>query len=87
MNVFALTITMTTGLLFAGISASGQSSGSTTHSASSVAHFPIVKASNLEKRELSLPADFEGERNLLLVAFEREQQKNVDTWLREMKHF
>jgi len=51
------------------------------------AHFPSVKASNLEKRVFSLPAEFEGERNLLLVAFEREQQKNVDTWLREMKRF
>jgi hypothetical protein len=50
-------------------------------------HFPSVKASNLEKRDFNLPADFEGERNLLLVAFEREQQKDVDTWLREMKRF
>jgi hypothetical protein len=50
-------------------------------------HFPNVKASNLEKRDFNLPADFEGERNLLLVAFEREQQKDVDTWLREMKRF
>ena len=51
------------------------------------AHFPSVKASNLEKRDFNLAADFEGERNLLLVAFEREQQKDVDTWLREMKRF
>ena len=51
------------------------------------AHFPNVKASNLEKRDFNLPADFEGDRNLLLVAFEREQQKDVDTWLREMKRF
>jgi hypothetical protein len=51
------------------------------------AHFPRVKASSLEKRDFNLPADFEGERNLLLVAFEREQQKEVDTWLREMKRF
>ena len=51
------------------------------------ADFPSVKASNLEKRDFNLPADFEGERNLLLVAFEREQQKDVDTWLREMKRF
>jgi len=51
------------------------------------AHFPSVKASNLEKRGFNLPADFEGDRNLLLVAFEREQQKEVDTWLREMKRF
>lgn len=54
---------------------------------SAAEHFPSVKASNLEKRDFNLPADFEGERNLLLVAFEREQQKDVDTWLREMKRF
>jgi hypothetical protein len=54
---------------------------------SPAAHFPAVKASNLEKHEFTLPADFEGDRNLLLVAFEREQQKDVDTWLREMKRF
>jgi hypothetical protein len=75
------------GLLFAGITAPGQSSGATADTARSAAHFPAVKASNLEKRELSLPADFEGERNLLLVAFEREQQRDVDTWIREMKRF
>lgn len=51
------------------------------------AHFPSVKASNLEKRGFSLPADFEGDRNLLLVAFEREQQKDVDTWWRKMRRF
>jgi hypothetical protein len=54
---------------------------------SPAAHFPRVKASNLEKHDFNLPADFEGDRNLLLVAFEREQQKDVDTWLREMKRF
>jgi len=40
-----------------------------------------------EKRLLKLPGDFEGSRNLLLVAFQREQQAQVDTWLREMKRF
>lgn len=54
---------------------------------SAIARFPNVKASNLEKRDFNLPADFEGDRNLLLVAFERDQQKDVDTWLREMKRF
>jgi hypothetical protein len=49
--------------------------------------FPELKASNLEKREFTLPQDFEGERNLVLIAFEREQQKDLDTWLREMKRF
>jgi hypothetical protein len=51
------------------------------------ARFPRLIASNLEKRTFTLPDDFEGSRNLLLVAFQREQQKQVDTWLREMKQF
>jgi hypothetical protein len=51
------------------------------------AHFPSIAASNLEKRDFNLPADFEGDRNLLLIAFERDQQKDVDTWLRQMKQF
>jgi hypothetical protein len=51
------------------------------------AKFPRLIASNLEKRTFTLPDDFEGNRNLLLVAFQREQQQKVDTWLREMKQF
>jgi hypothetical protein len=53
----------------------------------SMGRFPQLQASNLEKRSLNLPGDFEGSRNLLLVAFQREQQAQVDTWLREMKRF
>jgi hypothetical protein len=53
----------------------------------SMGRFPQLQASNLEKRLLNLPGDFEGSRNLLLVAFQRGQQAQVDTWLREMKRF
>jgi hypothetical protein len=49
--------------------------------------FPKLIASNLEKQTLSLPEDFAGDPNLLLIAFQREQQANVDTWLRGMKRF
>jgi hypothetical protein len=49
--------------------------------------FPRLTASNLEKRSFTLPDDFEGSRNLLLVAFQREQQQQVDTWLRAMRRF
>lgn len=49
--------------------------------------FPRLSASNLEGRNLRLPEDFAGDRNLLLIAFQREQQQNVDMWLREMKRF
>ena len=43
--------------------------------------FPAVRGSSLSGREYSLPADFEGEVNLVLVAFQRWQQELVDTWL------
>ena len=49
--------------------------------------FPKLTASNLEKQTFTLPEDFAGDRNLLLIAFQREQQQNVDTWLRQMKRF
>jgi len=58
-----------------------------TEDLTGMAHFPPVKASNLDKREFSLPTDFEGDRNLVLIAFEREQQKDVDSWLNEMNRF
>jgi hypothetical protein len=49
--------------------------------------FPKLTVSNLEEKYLSLPEDFAGNRNLLLIAFQREQQQNVDTWLRQMNRF
>jgi hypothetical protein len=43
--------------------------------------FPDVTGRNLEGRELRLPADFAGERTVVLVAFRRRQQREVDSWL------
>jgi len=43
--------------------------------------FPRVEGRNLEGRRFALPTDFEGERNVVMVAFRREQQADVDTWL------
>jgi hypothetical protein len=43
--------------------------------------FPPLRASNLNGRELNLPSDFEGKRNLVILAFKREQQELVDSWL------
>ena len=43
--------------------------------------FPTVTGKNLEGRAMTLPADFAGERNVVFVAFKREQQDLVDTWL------
>lgn len=43
--------------------------------------FPRVQGANLERRSFTLPDDFEGERNLVLIAFKREQQFDIDTWV------
>jgi len=84
MKVVTWTIASLLALLIAG---SSEGHGATLPENVPAARFPSVQASNLEKRDFKLPADLEGERNLLLVAFEREQQKDVDTWLREMNRF
>jgi hypothetical protein len=43
--------------------------------------FPRVHGANLERRAFVLPDDLEGERNLVLIAFQREQQFEIDTWI------
>lgn len=48
-------------------------------------HFPRVEGSNLEGRRFALPNDFEGELNIALVAFRREQQGDVDSWVPFLK--
>ncbi len=49
--------------------------------------FPAVATESLAGKKYALPQDFEGDRNLVLIAFERDQQKNVDTWLHQIKQF
>jgi hypothetical protein len=49
--------------------------------ADSMVVFPTVQGTNLEGKEYILPRDFEGRCNLLFVAFKREQQEMVDTWV------
>ncbi len=44
--------------------------------------FPSLKAANLNGEEMAMPGGFAGERNLVLIAFQREQQKDIDTWLK-----
>jgi hypothetical protein len=46
-----------------------------------------VDAQDLDKRLVKLPKDFAGERNLVVIAFQRQQQKDVDTWLDVKKRF
>jgi hypothetical protein len=43
--------------------------------------FPKLTAANLSGKSMTMPAGFAGEYNVVLIAFEREQQKNIETWL------
>lgn len=43
--------------------------------------FPAVEGQNLSGRTFALPNAFEGCVNLVFVAFKRQQQDDVDTWL------
>ena len=43
--------------------------------------FPTVTSTNLSRRKFALPGDFEGDLNLLLIAFQRWHQRLVDTWI------
>jgi len=52
-----------------------------------VLRFPVVQGRSLTGRRVTLPADFEGDLSVVLVAFKRWQQDDVDTWtprLREL---
>jgi len=43
--------------------------------------FPEVRARNLEGLDVALPGGFEGERNVVIVAFQRQHQELVDSWV------
>jgi hypothetical protein len=46
----------------------------------SALHFPAITADTLSKQTLHLPADFGPADSLVVLAFERDQQKDLDTW-------
>jgi hypothetical protein len=47
--------------------------------------FPRMQVKNLSDEIRTLPADFPAERTLLLIAFQREQQDNLDDWSARLK--
>lgn len=49
--------------------------------ATSPGKFPAIQATNLDHTRLNLPQDFDGQLNLVILSFAREQQKEVDTWI------
>jgi hypothetical protein len=44
-------------------------------------YFPQIRGSNLNGRTFTLPRDFEGELNILFIAFHIWHQNDVNTWL------
>ena len=42
--------------------------------------FPTVRGSNLLRKKLTLPQDFQGRLNLVFIPFERWHQMEVDSW-------
>ena len=49
--------------------------------ADTLGRFPRVEGSNLEGERFELPSGFEGSLNVVLVAFKREQQSDIDGWM------
>jgi hypothetical protein len=43
--------------------------------------FPLVSGFNLQRQEYEFPRDFGGEINLIIVAFQQQQQTTVNTWI------
>ena len=43
--------------------------------------FPTLSARNLEGLDVTVPDAFEGDRNVVLVAFQRQHQDLVDSWI------
>jgi hypothetical protein len=59
--------------------------GVVTMNAESDFHFPAVQGKALTGEKFEAPADFDAEYNLVIVAFLREQQEAVDTWIPRME--
>jgi hypothetical protein len=46
-----------------------------------MSYLPEVSGSNLAREKMTFPADFAGEINLVFIAFQRWQQRQVDSWV------
>jgi hypothetical protein len=45
---------------------------------------PRVRGHNLNRERVQFPADIKGRPTLLLIAFQRHQQRDIDTWLNRL---
>ncbi len=55
------------------------------HAAEPFGRFPAVSGDNLNGKRFNLPRDFEGALNIVVIAFQREQQHDVDGWMPFLK--
>lgn len=44
-------------------------------------NFPVIAGVNLKRVKKTLPADFDGNFNIILIAFQQWQQRQVDSWI------
>ena len=51
------------------------------HTAVGDGQWPTLEAETLAGRRVTLPADLPGARTLVLMAYERNQQRDLDTWV------
>lgn len=51
------------------------------------ASFPEVSGVSLERKKYDLPRGFAGGNNLVIITFQREQQKDADTWVDTARQF
>ncbi len=51
----------------------------------SAPYFPVVSGRNINNRSFTLPNDFGGVYNLALMAFDRYQQAEVESWLGQLR--
>jgi hypothetical protein len=47
--------------------------------------FPVVQGRALNGRRVTLPYDLEGDLNVVVVAFKRRQQEDVDSWMPRLR--
>lgn len=51
----------------------------------SVGRMPVIQAETLGKRKVVLPQDLPGEKTLAFIAFGRDQQPSIDTWIQALQ--
>lgn len=50
-----------------------------------VGRMPVIQAETLSERKVVLPQDLPGEKTLALIAFGRDQQPSIDTWVQALQ--